>query len=567
MSDSHLVVDLALAWGAAGLGGLLAQRVRQPPILGYLLAGVVIGPFTPGPVVQSGDVSVAAEIGVAFLMFALGVEFSLEELRDTGRVVVLAGPLQIVGTMMLGVLLSLPLGLSLRQGLFLGAILALSSTVVALKVLMGREEVQSLHGRIALGLLIAQDLAVVPLVVLLPILTGHGAADLTQLVLLVVKAGATIGGVYLVGTKLAPWLLRRAALGESRELFLLGVVGLALGTALVTQEIGLSLAFGAFVAGLAIAESTYRTQVLAEILPLRDLFTALFFVSIGILIDPATLVGKLGLVVLLASAVILGKTAIVTVIVTALGVPVRAALMSAATVAQIGEFSFVLAGLGMQTGAIPSSLFSVILATAVVTIMLSSPLLSIMPALAGPLERIGGRQALRAIADGGASDAKMTEHTVICGYGRVGREVASALKQHGLPYLVIELNPEIVEELQEEGVIAIFGDASSRVILEHANLEAAMLLAVLLPDPATCEVVTMHAREMCSHLDILARAASAEGAERLRQAGATNVVQPEFEAGLAVVGHALRRYGLSGPELARTVLSRRARYYRIRNRI
>jgi CPA2 family monovalent cation:H+ antiporter-2 len=527
---------------------------------------MVIGPFTPGPVVSGGDISVLAEIGVAFLMFALGVEFSLAGLRDLGRVVVLGGPLQILGTMALGLLLAHPLGLSLRQGLFLGGILALSSTIVALKILMGRGELQERHGRIAVGLLIAQDLAVVPLVIFLPVLTHGGGVNLAGLLLIAVKAAAVVAGVYVVGVRVAPWLLRHAALGQSRELFILGVVGMALGTALLTQAIGLSLAFGAFLAGLTVAESTYRTQVLAEILPLRDLFTALFFVSIGLLINPGTLLSQMALVALVSGAVIVGKTSIVTAVVAALGVPFRVALLTGAGIAQIGEFSFVLATLGVKTGVLSTSLFNLVLATAAVTIFLSPPLLSLSHVVAGAIGRAqeARRHVLEPAGTTGASE--MTDHTVICGYGRVGREVAAALQEHDFPYVVIDLNPEIVDDLQAQGVPVIFGDATNPVVLEHAQLGRARLLAVLLPDPAACEVVTIRARELFPRLDILARAVSAENAERLRQAGATNVVQPEFEAGVTVVGHALRSYGLSGPELARTVLARRASYYQISNR-
>lgn len=565
MTNGHLVLDLALAWGAAGIGGLIAQRLRQPPILGYLLAGVVIGPFTAGPVVSGGDIGVLAEIGVAFLMFALGVEFSLAGLRDLGRVVVVGGPLQILGTMALGLLLAGPLGLSFRQGLFLGGILALSSTIVALKILMGRDELQQRHGRIAVGLLIAQDLAVVPLVIFLPVLAHGDGVSVAGLLLIAVKAAAVVTGVYVVGVRLAPWVLRHAALGQSRELFVLGIVGMALGTALLTQEIGLSLAFGAFLAGLTVAESTYRTQVLAEILPFRDLFTALFFVSIGLQINPGTLLSQLAMVVLVSGAVIIGKTAIVTVVVAALGVPFRVALLTGAGIAQIGEFSFVLATLGLSTGVLSASLFNLVLATAAVTIFLSSPLLSLGHVVAGAIGK--AHNARRPLEPAGTNGGiTSTNHTIICGYGRVGREVAAALQEHDLPYTVIELNPEIVEDLELQGVPVIFGNATSPVVLEHAQVDRARLLAVLLPDPAACEVVTIRARELSPRLDILARASSAENAERLRQAGATNVVQPEFEAGVTVVGHALRSYGLSGPELARTVLARRASYYHITNR-
>jgi CPA2 family monovalent cation:H+ antiporter-2 len=278
-----------------------------------------------------------AEIGVAFLMFALGAEFSFPETRQLGRVVIVGGPVQILCTTGLGLLLTRPLGLSVTQGVFLGAVLALSSTVVALKVLMGRAEVHAPHGRIALGILIAQDLAVVPLVVILPALSGKGTASPAELGLLSVKAAAILIGLYLLGARVAPWILHHAAIPQTRELFVLGVVGLALGTRLLTHATGLSFAFGAFLTGLVVAESEYRAQVLGEILPLRDLFTPLFFVSVGLLINPTALISKFALVALLSATLIIGKAAIVTAIVAMLGMTRRVAVLTGPTLAQLGE--------------------------------------------------------------------------------------------------------------------------------------------------------------------------------------------------------------------------------------
>src|SRR3954451_2873700 len=298
MGDLQLILDLVAAVLAAFVGGVVAQRLGQPVILGYLIAGVVIGPFTPGPTAGVHTVQVLAEMGVAFLMFALGAEVSLGELRRLGRVTMLAGPLQIIGTMGLGLLLAPAVGLSIAQGAFLGALLALSSTIVALKVLMARGELQALHGRVALGILIVQDLAVVPMVVVLPALVAGGEGVMTGLAVAAAKAAAVLVVAYLLGARAVPWLLGHAAGTRSREVFLLGIVSLALGTALATEAAGLSLAFGAFLAGLVIAESEYRTQVVAEVLPLRDLFASLFFVSVGMLINLPSLVTQAGPILL-----------------------------------------------------------------------------------------------------------------------------------------------------------------------------------------------------------------------------------------------------------------------------
>ena len=397
MDPVAFVLNLALAVLAALLGGVVAQRLGQPVILGYLLAGVALGPFTPGPQVDPHAVEALAEVGVAFLMFAVGAELSLSELRRLGRVAGVGGALQIGGTMALGPLLAPALGLSFGAGIFLGALLALSSTVVAVKVLEARGELQALHGRVALGLLVAQDLAIVPLAVALPVLAapggllggsapgGGGGADtgaaLASLGLAMLRAGAVLLGAYLVGTRAVPWVLGRVAGTRTRELFLLAVVGLTLGTALVTQAAGLSLAFGAFLAGLVIGESEYRAQVVAEVLPLRDLFASLFFVSIGLLIDPRALLANASQVALLTAAVVVGKTAIIVVVVRALGLPGPVAVLAGLALAQVGEFSFVLARLGAASGAIPPALVDLILATALVTIVLTPALLSSAPLL------------------------------------------------------------------------------------------------------------------------------------------------------------------------------------------
>jgi CPA2 family monovalent cation:H+ antiporter-2 len=563
VDDLALVLDLVLAVGAAFAGGALAQRIGQPPILGYLLGGVAIGPFTPGPVADLHHVQVFAEIGVAFLMFALGAEVSIAELRRLGRLGGLGGVLQIGATMALGPMLAPVLGLGLTQGVFLGALLALSSTVVALKVLMARGELQALHGRVALGILIVQDLAVVPMVVVLPALAVGGANLFAELGFAALKAGGVLFGAYLVGGRLVPWALARAAVSRSRELFLLGIVALTLGTALATFALGLSLAFGAFLAGLAVAETEYRHQVVAEVLPLRDLFASLFFVSVGMLINPAALITNAGPVALLTGVAIVGKVVVVVGALLLLGLPGRAALLTGASLAQIGEFSFVLARIGVDAQAIPTELFDLILVAAVLSIVATPFALRAAPALGRAARRlplIGDRFAEPIVGDDAVEG--MRRHTVICGYGRVARELASALEARRFPYVVLEYNPLIARDLRDRGVPVVYGDATNPAVLEHGHVERARLLAVLVPDAVTAELVTRQARALNRDLDIVARAASAEGVGRLRAAGATAVVQPEFEGGVEVIHHALQRYGVVGPELAHVTAGRRAAFYR-----
>jgi CPA2 family monovalent cation:H+ antiporter-2 len=563
VGELALVVDLVLAVFLAFLGGIVAQRLGQPVILGYLLAGVLIGPFTPGPVADVHQVQVLAEIGVAFLMFALGAEFSLAELRRLGRVATLGGLLQILGAMLLGPALAPVLGLSFVQGVFLGALIALSSTVVALKVLMARGELQAMHGRVALGLLIAQDIAVVPMVVVLPALGAGGAGLAADLGLAALKTVGVLLGAFVLAARVVPWALAHAAVTRSRELFLLGVVAFALGTALVTQLAGLSLAFGAFLAGLVVAESEMRTQVVAEVLPLRDLFASLFFVSVGMLINPIALLADLGTLALMTGVVVVGKVLVVTGAVLFLGMPGRVALMAGLALAQVGEFSFVLARLGVDRGAIPQRVFDLTLATAVATIVLTPALLRAAPRLLDLLRRVPG--VGRRFADHVEADpeaGQMDRHVVICGFGRVGRELADALDVVGAPYLVLEYNPAIVRDLRVRGVPVVYGDATNPAVLEHAHLDRALMLAVLVPDASTAELVTRRARADRPDLDIVARANGAAGVAQLQRAGATQVVQPEFEAGMEVIRHALRRCGVEGSRLAELTTGRRAAFYK-----
>lgn len=389
-----------------------------------------------------------------------------------------------------------------------------------------------------------------------------GALDLASLLATVAKAVGVVVAAYLLGARAAPWLLAHAAARPSREVFLLAVVALALGTALMTQFVGLSLAFGAFLAGIVIAESEYRTQVVAEVLPLRDLFTSLFFVSVGMLIDPLSLVAALRPLTLLAGTVIIAKPAVTTVALLLAGMPGVVALPAALAIAQVGEFSFVLARQGVDTGAIPSRVFDLTLATALVTIVLAPVLARASgPALVA-LRRVPGlRAAFAEPLDPGPAAPGLRRHVVICGFGGVGRELAAVLERRRFAYIVIEYNPVVVRALREAGKRVIYGDAANPAVLEHASLAEASLLAVLVPDPRSAELATRHARAMNARLDIIARAARPEDLDLLRRAGATDVVQPEFEAGVEVIRHALRRFGISGAELATIAAGRRSSFY------
>jgi CPA2 family monovalent cation:H+ antiporter-2 len=562
VTEPGLLLDLAAAVLVAFVGGVLAQRLGLPVVVGYLLAGVAIGPFTPGFRANPQSIDVLAEIGVTFLMFAVGAEFSRSELRRLGRIGLLGGISQIVATMAIGPALAPLLGVTLFQGVFLGALIALSSTVVALKVLMARGEVESLHGRVILGILIAQDLAVIPMVIVLPQAGAAGGEVAVHLLRAGGEAIALVLVAYLVAARVVPWVLGHVAVTRTRELFLLGVVGLALGTALVAQAIGLSLAFGAFLAGLVVAESDFRPQVIAEAVPLRDLFTSLFFVSVGMLIDPRTLVTHAGTVAILTAATLVGKLLIVTVVVLLLRFPGRVAVLAGLSLAQVGEFSFVLAQVGVSSGAVPRIFVDLTLATSLTTIVLVPFTLRAAPLLLRAARHlpVAGRFFEDRI-DAGEETAGLRRHVVVCGCGRVGGELVDALRRRDIPCVVVEYNPEVAARLRKSGVPVIYGDASNPAVLEHAGLPAARLLAALVPDVADAERIVHGARAAGRRLHVVARAQRGEDVERLQRAGADAVVQPEFEAGVEVIRHALQRYGVTGTELNHLIAGRRRRFY------
>lgn len=562
MTDAGLLVDLVAAVLVAFVGGALAQRLGLPVVVGYLVGGVAIGPFTPGFHANARSIDVLAEIGVTFLMFAIGAEFSRSELRRLGRVGLLGGLAQIVATAAIGPALAPLLGLTPFQGVFLGALIALSSTIVALKILGARGELGSLHGHVALGILVAQDLAVIPMVIVLP----HAAAPAGQLAGDVLRAAAEavalVVGAYLVGVRAVPWLLRHVALQRTRELFLLGVVGLALGTALAAQAIGLSLAFGAFLAGLVVAESELRAQVIAEAVPLRDLFTSLFFVSVGMLIDPRALLDHAGAVMVLTAAVLVAKPLIVAVVVLLLRFPGQVAVLAALSLAQVGELSFVLAQVGVSSGAVPRLLLDLTLATSLTTVVLAPFVLRAAPLVvraAGHLPLV--RSRFDGAVDADETAAGLRRHVVVCGGGRVGGELVGALRRRGIPCLVIEYHPDVARRLRDAGVPVISGDAANPAVLDHAGIPQARLLAALVPDVADAERIVRGALALNRRIQVVARAQRGEDVERLRRAGAGEVVQPEFEAGIEVIRYTLRRYGVLGPELDHLISGRRRAFY------
>jgi monovalent cation:H+ antiporter-2, CPA2 family len=560
--DFRLIIDLVLVLAVSAAGGLLAALCRQPVLLGYLVGGMVIGPAGLGLIKELIQVETLAQFGVAFLLFALGVEFSLAELKKVQLISLGGGGLQIVLTIIGTALVSVGVGWvsSPAQGVFLGAILSLSSTAVVLKCLMERNETETPHGQVMLGMLVVQDLALGLMLAVLPALEQPPETIGIAVVTALIKIGLFAAGAVVAGIWLIPPLLRLLARTESKELFLLGVVALCLGIALLTEHLGLSIEMGAFVAGLMISEVEYADQTLTYVEPLRDIFATLFFAAIGMLIDPFFLWQNLELILGLVLLVFVGKFAIVTPLVKVFRYPWKTALMVGLGLAQIGEFSFVLASEGLSMGLVSRRVYLLILGTTAVTLVLTPFVLRLVPKV---LELPWIRSLIEAgdIAIAESDELPQQNHIVVCGYGRVGRNLVKLVQEHGYPIVVIEQSESRIQQLRDAGVAYVYGNAASFHVLETAGVERAKSLAITLPDPMSTRLCLKRALELSPDLDLIVRANHDKDIETFYQLGAQEVVQPEFEASLELANHLLTKMGLSPSTMQIEMQEIRDRHY------
>lgn len=569
--DFRLILDLVTVLGAAAVGGLLAALLRQPILLGYLIAGMVVGPAGLGLIKELVQVETLAQFGVAFLLFALGVEFSFSELKKVKGISLGGGGLQITLTILITTLLSMSMGwvTSPAQGVFLGAILSLSSTAVVLKCLMERNETATPHGQVLLGILVVQDLALGLMLAVLPALDKPIEEIGLAVGWALLQTGLFALGAIAAGIWVIPRLLRIIARTESRELFLLCVVALCLGIALLTEHLGLSIEMGAFVAGLMISEVEYSDQTLTYVEPLRDIFASLFFAAIGMLIDPVFLWNNLELILGLVTIVFIGKFLIVTPLVRLFGYPFKTALIAGLGLAQIGEFSFVLASEGQALGLVSRRVYLLILGTTAVTLVLTPFVLRAVPQLFAWAEAVPW---LKSLLEGSdlplevSENAELAQHVVVCGYDRVGHNIVRLLRDHNYPVLVIDQSERRIQELREAGIPYVYGNAASLHVLEEAGVSTAKGMAIALPDPMSTRLCVKRALELMPDLDIVVRANQDKDIELLYQLGAREVVQPEFEASLELSAHLLTGLGLPLPVIQREVQQiRNARYQEFRS--
>ncbi len=542
MTDFAFIKDFALVLIAALGGGLLAHALGQPLILGYIVGGLLISPFTSHPTSSNGQVlELLAQVGVILLMFGLGLEFSLRELLSVRREALIGGPLGIVLMISLTLGWGTLLGWPLEQSLFVGAIVSVVSTMVLVKILIERQELSTEHGRLMIGISIIEDLAVVVLMILLPSVGQAQQGNLWELFSALGRALLILAPVLLLAKQAVPALMELVARTKSVELFLLIALGVSLGTAVFTASLGLSPALGAFLAGLIISESPFVHETLARILPLRDSFVALFFVSIGTLIDPQLLMQNWGLLAVLLVLIIPMKGSVRALLTRLTGRPWRVALLIGIGFTQIGEFSFVIAKLGLDQNLISFELYNATLAASLLTILLNPLGIRMVSA---------SLQAFSSRALQNPLEAKVSQsHVILCGYGRMGSLVGNALDHFGLAYTVIDLDSKVVKNLSERNIPSIYGDAGNENICRQAHPEKSKLALLMLPDSDSARRAFRTLKKLNPHLPIIARAHWDSDRESLFREGATEVIQPEFEGGNEMIRHTLVHLGLSAATL------------------
>lgn len=573
--DTTLISTIVMSLVLAFAGGFLASKLRLPPLVGYLLAGIAMGPFTPGFV---GDETLAgqlAEIGVILLMFGVGLHFSIGDLLLVRNIAVPGAVAQILVATALGASLAHFWAWSFGAGLVFGLALSVASTVVLLRALEARNMIDSINGRIAMGWLIVEDLAMVLALVLLPALSsilGGDAPGLARhvagqslaatLALTLVKIALFLGLVLVVGKRFVPWVLKQVARTGSRELFTLSVLATALGIAYGSAELfGVSFALGAFFAGVVLNETDFSHRAAADSLPLQDAFAVLFFVSVGMLFDPSILWHEPFAVLAVLLTIIVGKSLAAFWIVLAFGYPVPTALAVSASLAQIGEFSFILVGLGVALDILPSEGRDLILAGALLSITFNPLVFSCLdrleswlrnrPKIIARLERSGER--LSKLSE--RCDEEWSGHVVIIGYGRVGEVVGTVLISQGLSVVVVDQDRRRVEKLRDRGLVAVYGDATTPGVLEAAQVDRAQLIVIATPEGFQTRRIIELARQLNPAVDIAVRTQSEGEVAHLERQGIGLAIMGERELAFGLTEYALRSLGTS-PDKARLIVQK-----------
>jgi len=546
----------------------LFHKIRLPPIVGLLLTGILAGPHGLSLIEIVQEVEVMAELGVVLLLFTIGIEFSLKNLSRIRRMFLIGGSLQVLLTIGCVTLVAEVMGLSAGKSVFIGFVISLSSTAIVMKLLQERSEIDSPHGQASMGILLFQDLIIVPMMLLTPLLAGSSGTLNHSLLPLIAKGIVIISLVLFAARWLVPHLLHQVARTRSKELFILSVVVICLAIAHLTSSMGLSLALGAFLAGLIISESEYSQEALDKITPFKDLFASLFFISIGMLLDTGFLIDHLVLILLVTFGILGVKSMLAGFSTVILGLPMRYAILTAIALSQVGEFSFILSHTGAQYGLLSQNEYQALLAGSILTMAVTPFMMEIAPSLtilASHLpipERLLTGSYLRDV-----DKAKgMRDHLIIIGFGLNGRNLARVASAVKIPYVIIEANPETVRLEKEKGEPIFYGDATRVGALKDAGIEEARVLVVAISDPIATRRITELARKLNSNLHIIVRTRYLQEMEHLLELGADEVIPEEFETSVEIFVRVLSRYLVPRDEIERYVTEiRRGNYEMLRS--
>jgi len=558
-----LLTDIVIILGLSIVVIFIFHRIRVPAIVGFFLTGILAGPHGLGLVKAMHEVEFLAEVGVVLLLFTIGIEFSLKNLLKIKKSALMGGSLQVLLTILATFAIARQIGLPFGESVFIGFLISLSSTAIVLKLIQERAEVDSPHGRTALAILIFQDISIVPMILVTPLLAG-AAGNLGESFLILVAKGIGIILLVMVSAKwIVPQVLYQIARTRSRELFLLSVVVICLAVAWLTSSAGLSLALGAFLAGLIISESEYSYQAFGNILPLRDIFTSFFFVSIGMLLNVDFLFDQPGLILLIALGVLSLKTIMAGFVTVLLGYPLRTTFLVGLALSQVGEFSFILSKTGVKHGLLTGNIYQLFLNVSVLTMAATPFIIALAPRLIDFVLQLPlpGRLKSGLFPEPRIKAESKKDHLIIVGFGVNGRNLARATRMTGIPYVIIDLNPETVRSEQAKDEPIYYGDATQEAVLQHADIKDAMIVVVAIDDPAATRRITEIARRLNPKAHMIIRTRYLQEMKPLYELGASEVIPEEFETSVEIFTRVLAKYLIRRDEIERLVAELRSDGY------
>ncbi|HEU0178259.1 MAG TPA: cation:proton antiporter [Blastocatellia bacterium] len=563
--DLPLLDDLLILLVTSIPIAFVCHRLRLPVIVGFMITGVVIGPYGLGLIKDAQAIEALAEIGVVLLLFTIGLEFSLRRIMGMKRLVLWGGGLQVLLTVLAVTGLFRLLGKSTGQATFFGFLFALSSTAIVLKTYMDRLEIDTPHGKAGVGILLFQDLCIVPMMLLAPVLSGKEGSSFTIIAIKLGTALAVIAGIILAARFVVPFLLHRIVRLRSPEVFIIFVVMVSLGTAWLTSHFGLSMALGAFIAGIVLAESEYSHQIVSDVMPFRDVFNSVFFISIGMLLSLGPLAANLLVVIEWFGALVMGKAIIVFAVARLLGNSLRVASMVGIGLAQVGEFSFILAKVGLGQGLLSEGDYQRFLAASILSMIATPFLIKASPRVGYALQAklTPGSPLEPKVEDLVEAGHGLSKHVVVAGYGMNGRNLTKVLHRVGIPYVVLELNAEVVRGARAQGAPIEYGDASRKEVLQHVGVRQAEILVVAISDPVSTRRAVALARELNSDLCIIVRTRYMAEVDELYQFGADQVIPEEFETSVEIFSRVLQEYGVSRNVIQREVEEIRSEGYQM----